>query len=118
MTKDQRSEKRKVDEGKRGGEKSEEKKKTREEECLNSIYICKRNLSELFSWLRSGNARDRTTTKKTYQYLPQSLGLHLSTMLKIRINLCDYDLFRISLPKIAKHTLFSYLIFVLRRTVI
>lgn len=39
MTKDQRSEKGKVDEGKRGGEKSEEKKKTREEECLNSIYI-------------------------------------------------------------------------------
>lgn len=49
MTKDQRSEKGKVDEGKRGGEKSEKKKKTREEECLNSIYIYKRNLSELFS---------------------------------------------------------------------
>ena len=49
MTKDQRSEKGKVDEGKRGRGKSEEKKKTREEECLNSIYICKRNLSELFS---------------------------------------------------------------------
>ena len=33
--------------------------------------------------------------QKTYQYLPQSLGLHLSTMLKIRINLCDDNLFRI-----------------------
>ena len=43
MTKDQRSEKGKVDEGKRGREKSEEKKKTREEECFNSIYIYKRN---------------------------------------------------------------------------
>ena len=49
MTKDPRSAKGNVDEGKRGGEKSEEKKKTREEECLNSIYIYKRNLSELFS---------------------------------------------------------------------
>ena len=48
MTKDLRSAKGKVDEGKRGGG-SEEKKKTREEECLNSIYIYKRNLSEYFS---------------------------------------------------------------------
>ena len=49
MTKDQRSAKGKVDEGKRGGEKAKKRKKTREEECLNSIYIYKRNLSELFS---------------------------------------------------------------------
>lgn len=57
MTKDLRSAKGKVDEGKRG------EQEKREEECFNSIYIYKTNLSELFSQLRSGNARDRTTKK-------------------------------------------------------
>lgn len=38
MTKDQRSEKGKVDEGKRGGEKSEEKKKQEKKSVL-TVYI-------------------------------------------------------------------------------